>query len=238
MPISWNEIRHNAIAFAREWAGAKSEIAGRQKFWSDFFAVFGIRRRVLAVFQTATLSLRDVHDRIAFFWFGMLLVENRVQGEDLDGVTSQARRCIADLAIAARHDDMPRYVIASDVARISLLDLKPDDPKKKAVEGGCRIEFPLGSFHRHIHDFAFVLGRQQQNVKEQYPPNLDAGWSQGAAEALETLIGKEERQKSHSPATAATQLFLFGFCLFFLLYFESTTLTASLNSVVCISRII
>jgi len=22
MPISWNEIRHNAIAFAREWAGA------------------------------------------------------------------------------------------------------------------------------------------------------------------------------------------------------------------------
>ena len=37
MPLSWNEIRQNAIAFAREWAGARSEIAEKQTFWNEFF---------------------------------------------------------------------------------------------------------------------------------------------------------------------------------------------------------
>ena len=42
MPLSWNEIRHNAIAFARDWAGAKSEKPSPQAFWREFFAVFGL----------------------------------------------------------------------------------------------------------------------------------------------------------------------------------------------------
>jgi len=41
MPISWNEIRHNAIKFSREWAGVKSESAEKQTFWNEFFEVFG-----------------------------------------------------------------------------------------------------------------------------------------------------------------------------------------------------
>jgi hypothetical protein len=41
MPISWNEIRHNAIKFSREWAGVKSESAEKQTFWNEFFQVFG-----------------------------------------------------------------------------------------------------------------------------------------------------------------------------------------------------
>ena len=43
MPISWNEIRHNAIKFSREWAGVKSESAEKQTFWNEFFEVFGIK---------------------------------------------------------------------------------------------------------------------------------------------------------------------------------------------------
>ena len=45
MPISWNEIRHNAIRFSRQWAGAKSERAEKQTFWNEFFEVFGLKRR-------------------------------------------------------------------------------------------------------------------------------------------------------------------------------------------------
>jgi hypothetical protein len=32
VPISWNEIRHNAFKFSREWAGVKSESAEKQTF--------------------------------------------------------------------------------------------------------------------------------------------------------------------------------------------------------------
>ncbi len=51
MPISWNEIRANAIRFCREWAEARRETAEKQSFWNDFFAVFGIRRRTVAAFE-------------------------------------------------------------------------------------------------------------------------------------------------------------------------------------------
>jgi hypothetical protein len=51
MPVSWNEIRHNAIKFSGEWKGAKSESAEKQTFWNEFFQVFGIKRRVVASFE-------------------------------------------------------------------------------------------------------------------------------------------------------------------------------------------
>ena len=46
MPISWNEIRHNAIQFSREWATETREEAEAKSFWDEFFQVFGIRRRL------------------------------------------------------------------------------------------------------------------------------------------------------------------------------------------------
>ncbi len=44
MRLSWNEIRHRAIAFSREWTGAKIERAEKQTFWNEFFNLFGTRR--------------------------------------------------------------------------------------------------------------------------------------------------------------------------------------------------
>ena len=51
MPLSWNEIRHRAIAFNKEWKGETSEAAERQTFWNEFFNVFGVRRRTIATFE-------------------------------------------------------------------------------------------------------------------------------------------------------------------------------------------
>jgi hypothetical protein len=51
MPLSWNEIRHRAIAFSKEWTGVKSERADKQTFWNEFFNVFGVRRQSVATFK-------------------------------------------------------------------------------------------------------------------------------------------------------------------------------------------
>lgn len=37
MPISWNEIRARATAFAAEWKGTESEDADAKPFWDAFF---------------------------------------------------------------------------------------------------------------------------------------------------------------------------------------------------------
>jgi hypothetical protein len=34
--LSWNEIRHRAIAFARDWKGTTLEKSERQTFWNEF----------------------------------------------------------------------------------------------------------------------------------------------------------------------------------------------------------
>jgi hypothetical protein len=57
MPLSWNEIRHRAIAFANEWQGETREAAERQSFWNEFFNVFGVRRRTVATFEEPVRKL-------------------------------------------------------------------------------------------------------------------------------------------------------------------------------------
>jgi hypothetical protein len=174
MPLSWNEIRHNAIQFARDWSGAKSERAEKQTFWNEFFQVFGISLRTVASFEKPVKNLAGTYDYIDLFWPGTLLVEHKSLGQNLGQAESQASRYICDLATAHRFEDMPRYVIVSDFGRISLLDLEPEDPEKRAIRGGYRIEFPLAELHHHIHDFAFIPGYQQHHFEDQDPINLQA----------------------------------------------------------------
>jgi hypothetical protein len=45
MPLSWNEIKDRALAFARRWADESSERAEAKSFRDAFFNVFGISRR-------------------------------------------------------------------------------------------------------------------------------------------------------------------------------------------------
>jgi hypothetical protein len=158
MPISWNEIRQNAIQFSREWAGAKSESAEKQTFWNEFFGVFGMKRRTLAGYKRAVRNFTAEHDKVDLFWPYMMIVEHREQESSFDYGDSQSYRCVIELINSYRQDDVPRFVLLTDFARISLLDLEPDDPIKRAVLGGYRMEFPVSEFPSHVKEFAFIAG--------------------------------------------------------------------------------
>jgi hypothetical protein len=177
MPLSWNEIRHRAIAFSKEWAGEKSERAEKQTYWNEFFNVFGIRRRVVASFEEPVKNLSGHYDSIDLFWARVLLVEHKSLGKNLSKAGSQAFRYIQDLAREGRTNEIPRYVIVSDFARIALHDLEPDDQRPLPLLDTSRvhtIEFPLADFHKYIHNFAFIPGYQQHKFEEQDPINIEA----------------------------------------------------------------
>jgi hypothetical protein len=76
MPLSWNEIRHRAIAFSKEWTGVKREQAEKQTFWNEFFNVFGVPRRVVASFEEPVKSISGDYGYIDLFWPGIALVEH------------------------------------------------------------------------------------------------------------------------------------------------------------------
>ncbi len=55
------------------------------------------------------------------------LVEHKTRGKSLTVAESQAFAYIEDLAREGRFDEIPRFVIVSDFARIALYDLEPDE---------------------------------------------------------------------------------------------------------------
>ena len=80
MSLSWNEIKSRAVAFSKEWEGEASERAEAQSFWNGFFAVFGIERRRVAIFEKqvklARVGEKIKNGRIDVFWKGLLLNDN------------------------------------------------------------------------------------------------------------------------------------------------------------------
>lgn len=164
MPLAWNEIRDRALAFSREWKDAASERAEAQSFWNAFFGVFGIERRRVAVFEKqvalAGAGARLKTGRIDAFWKGVLLIEHKSAGGDLERAFAQA----ADYFEALPARDLPRYILVSDFQRFRLFDL----------EAGADWQFALADLHKHVRRFGFVAGYRTQEVREQDPVNVEA----------------------------------------------------------------
>ncbi len=164
MPISWNEIRNNAIAFSKEWAGETREEAEAKSFWDAFFTVFGIKRRTVASFEEPVKKLAGTWGFIDLFWKGTLLVEHKSLGKSLDKSHAQAMEYIQGLKTAGRDEEIPRYVVVSDFAKIALHDLDDD----------TTAEFPLAEFHKYVDQFAFIPGYKRHKLEAEDPINIAA----------------------------------------------------------------
>lgn len=175
--ISWNEVRDRAIEFARGWVESASEHADKQTFWNEFFAVFGRERRTVASFEVAVKSLHGTYNYIDLLWRGVLLVEHKTRGKSLTVAESQAFAYIEDLAREGRFEEIPRFVIVSDFARIALYDLEPDEQADLSLFAGRHYtvtNFPLTELHRYTRKFAFLRGERTVRVREEDPANQKA----------------------------------------------------------------
>ena len=90
MRLSWNEIRTRAAAFSREWADATYEKGETQSFYNEFFEIFGKRRRDVARYEERVQRLDNTSGFIDLFWPGVLLVEQKSAGRDLNAAREQA----------------------------------------------------------------------------------------------------------------------------------------------------
>lgn len=193
MPLSWNEIKTRAIAFSKEWEGESSEDAEAKSFWDAFFEVFGVHRRRIASFEVPIQREDGSGGFIDLLWKGILLVEHKSLGKDLDRAAAQAR----DYFPGLKDRDLPRYVLVSDFARFRLYDL----------EEGTQTEFALKDLPRHLRLFGFVAGYQSRSFKEQDPVNIKAAERMGRLhDALE-----EDGYTGHKLEVLLVRLL---FCLF------------------------
>jgi hypothetical protein len=175
--LSWTEVRDRAIAFSRAWAESASEHADKQTFWNEFFAVFGRERRTVASFEVAVKSIHGSYNFIDLLWRGVLLVEHKTRGKSLAVAESQGFAYIEDLAREGRFEEIPRFVIVSDFARIALYDLEPDEQGDLPLVAGrpyAVTNFGLSEFHRYIRNFAFLKGERTVRIREEDPANQKA----------------------------------------------------------------
>ena len=160
MPLSWNEIKQRAIAFSKEWETETSEKSESQSFWNDFFNVFGISRRRVGSFELPIKKADNKQGFIDLLWKGIILVEHKSRGKDLDKATQQAKDYFPNL----KEHELPKYILVSDFQKFRLYDLDTDETK----------EFELKDFVNHVHLFGFMAGYEKRVYRDEDPVNIKA----------------------------------------------------------------
>jgi hypothetical protein len=87
----------------------------------------------VASFEEPVKKLTGAWGAIDLFWPATLLVEHKSLGKSLAKAESQAMEYVRGLKDAGRDDEIPRYVIVSDFARIALHDLEEDTTEEFAL---------------------------------------------------------------------------------------------------------
>jgi len=148
MRRGWDEIRRQAKAFAEEWKDAHYEKGETQSFYNDFFDIFGMKRRQVAVYEKRVESLAaNRRGFIDLYWPGTLIVEQKSAGRDLFKAGQQA----LDYFDWLPERDQPRYILTCDFQRWHLQDL----------ENRQDWRFTLAELPKHIELFHFILGRRR-----------------------------------------------------------------------------
>ncbi|RWX51650.1 Type II restriction/modification system, DNA methylase subunit YeeA [Candidatus Electrothrix marina] len=167
MPLSWNEIRNRAFAFAAEWKDETSEHAEAKSFWDDFFNVFGISRRRVASFEQHVKKGDGKAGFIDLLWKGTLLIEHKSKGKDLDRAHHQATDYFSGLT----DKELPKFILVSDFERFRLYDYDRG--------GEIVAEFQLADLPANIKHFAFMAGYTATEVRPEDPVNIKAAEKMG-----------------------------------------------------------
>lgn len=169
MPLSWNEIKSRAIAFSTEWKDITREEAEAKPFLIEFLNVFGISRKRVATFEHRVKKIDKKSGYIDLLWPGMLLVEMKSKGQDLEKAYQQAKEYCHGL----KDHELPKQIMISDFETFHVYN-----------ETGEKTVFKCENLVDYIQVFADIAGYQKRSFKEQDPVNIEA------AELMGTLHDK------------------------------------------------
>ena len=140
--------------------GASYEKGETQSFYNDFFQIFGVKRRTVARYEEHVKKLDKRSGFIDLFWPGVLVVEQKSAGLDLERAYGQAGAYVDALP----ENQRPRYVLVSDFQSFELSDLDTREHRR----------FMLADLPAHVEVFGFILGVQRRTFRDQDPANVKA----------------------------------------------------------------
>ena len=119
-----------------------------------------MRRRSVAHYEAHVAKLDNSSGFIDLFWPGVLLVEQKSAGRNLEIAYDQAGKYFDALP----EHERPRYILVSDFQTFELHDLD---------EREC-VAFPLVEFPAQVDRFGSILGVQRRTFRDQDPANIKA----------------------------------------------------------------
>lgn len=161
--ITLAEVRKRLTAFARKFKDAADEQQLATVFWVEFYKCFGHTDADAAVYESKVKMLSGNLGRIDSFIPGLLLVEHKSKGKDLDAAYEQATDYYLRLADEVR----PKYIVVSDFARIRLYDLAK----------GAQHECKLSELASKASWFRFLIDGENVEITEETPINREAAYT-------------------------------------------------------------
>ena len=157
-----------AAAFAKDFSKSTYEMGEAQDFIRGLCHVFDLNHRRAVRFEERVQKLGGKRGRIDGFFPGLLLVEMKSTGADLDKAYLQATEYFPGL----KDEEMPHCVLVSDFANLHLYNLESKEPPLK---------IKLADFPQAIAHFKFIAGYETIAVQQQ------AAINQRAAEKMAGL---------------------------------------------------
>ncbi len=165
MGLNWNEIKSRALQFSKTWDDACNENSQAKPFWIDFFEIFGITDKRVATFELNVKKLGGAQGFVDLFWPGVLLVEHKSRGKNLDDAVDQAVGYLHKLP----ERDLPQLVVVCDFARFQV----------RRLATGETVAFELKHLHKHIKLFGLLAGYKVQDIRAEDPVNIKAAERMG-----------------------------------------------------------
>jgi type I restriction-modification system DNA methylase subunit len=192
--ISPNEIKNRALAFSKEWILETREDAEAKTFWDEFFEVFGVMRRRVATFEHPIKKLDNSQGYADLLWKGVLLVEHKSRGKDLDTAYKQAK----DYFPGLKDQELPRYIVVSDFAKFRVYDL----------DKNTQHDFLIEELYKNIDLFQFISGHENQyDYEVEVTANIEAA-------NLMAEFHNEIAKTGYKPPDLEIFLIRILFCLF------------------------
>lgn len=128
--LSSTEVRKRLQQFSKQFRNAENEQREATMFWAGFYNCFGISAAEATVFEQQVRKLDGNRGRIDSFIPGLLIVEHKSRGGDLEAAYEQAE----EYFIALKSEERPKYIITSDFARIVIYDLETKQRNETSIE--------------------------------------------------------------------------------------------------------
>ena len=177
MALGWNEIKQRAVTFSKEWENTIIEEADAKPFLDAFFDVFGVSRRKIGTFEHKVKKLNDGDGYIDLLWKGVILVEMKSRGKNLDKAFAQAK----DYTHGLKEHELPKYILVCDFNIFRMFD----------TEENSTIQFTITELVDNVEKFGFIAGYVKRIYKEQDLVNVKAAELMGKLHDRLKSIGYE-----------------------------------------------